>query len=101
MGWFDGSSDHQDAHAQVYGGQTHKAEWSHELIAGAAAFEAAREYEKRNGGSHGLTKEIFAGLAGAEADKLVETHGLNEIDKLRARHAAKQQAEQLYDQQYN
>ena len=40
-----------DSHAQVYGDEAkHSATWSHELIAGAAAFEAAKQWEKQHPG---------------------------------------------------
>jgi len=40
-----------DAHDQVYGENAqHKSSWSHELIAGAAAFEAAKTYESSHPG---------------------------------------------------
>ncbi|KAF9387845.1 hypothetical protein CPB97_001958 [Podila verticillata] len=92
---------HEDAHAQVFGGKAHESSWTHELIAGAAAFEAAKAYEKKNGGSHQLTKEMLAGLAGAEADKLFETKGLDGLDRERAKHEAREQAKELYDQRYS
>jgi len=41
---------HEDAHAQVFGGGAHQSSWTHEMIAGAAAFEAAKAYERKNGG---------------------------------------------------
>ncbi|KAK4699825.1 hypothetical protein P7C70_g6429, partial [Phenoliferia sp. Uapishka_3] len=44
--------------------------------------------------SYQFAKELIAGFAGAEADKLIETKGLNEYDAIRAKHEAKQQAEQ-------
>lgn len=64
----------------------HKSKLSHELIAGAAAFEAARAYEQHVGKNgqppnHQLAKELIAGFAGAEVDKLFETKGLNEFDR--------------------
>ena len=37
---------------------------------------------------------------GGEVDKLAETHGMNEIDKLRAHHQAKERSHELYDQHY-
>ncbi|KAG0037777.1 hypothetical protein BGZ82_001863 [Podila clonocystis] len=92
---------HEDAHAQVYGGKTHHSSWSHELIAGAAAFEAMKSYERQSGGGHQLSKEVFAGLAAAEADKLFETHGLDGLDRERAKYEAQTQAEALYDQKYS
>lgn len=62
MGWFGTSTvyclsricnvltlppdDNRDAHQQVYGDdQQHEAKFSHELIGGAAAFEAMKAYE--------------------------------------------------------
>ncbi|KAI9634865.1 uncharacterized protein MKK02DRAFT_15252, partial [Dioszegia hungarica] len=69
---------------------------AHELIAGAASFEAMRAYEQhqaQNGKpqSFAIAKEIIAGFAGAEVDKLIETKGLNEVDALRAKHEAREQ----------
>ncbi len=49
---------------------------------------------------HAFAKELLAGFVGGEVDKLAETHGLNEYDKLRAQHQAKEQAGNLYDQHY-
>ncbi|KAF9317760.1 hypothetical protein BG000_003904 [Podila horticola] len=92
---------HEDAHDQVYGGKTHHSSWTHEMIAGAAAFEAMKSYEGQAGGSHQLSKEIFAGLAAAEADKLFETKGLDGLDRERAKAQAQQQAEALYDQKFS
>ncbi len=50
--------------------------------------------------SHGFAKELIAGIAGAEVDKLFETKGLDAIDREKAKHHAKKQAEELYDQHY-
>lgn len=49
---------------------------------------------------HAFAKEVLAGLAGAEVDKLFETKGLDEIDKIRAHEHAKQNAERIYDERY-
>ncbi|KAI6106871.1 hypothetical protein EDD16DRAFT_1899137 [Pisolithus croceorrhizus] len=53
-----------------------QAKLSHELIAGAAAYEAAKAYENhkaRNGepSSHAQAKELLAGFAGAFIDREV------------------------------
>lgn len=40
------------------------------------------------------------GLAGAEVDKLAETKGMDFVDRERAKHAAKQNVTNMYDQQY-
>ncbi|KAM0751453.1 hypothetical protein T439DRAFT_325589 [Meredithblackwellia eburnea MCA 4105] len=104
MGFFDSDSQQAQAYDQVQSGEN-KSSWSHELIAGAAAFEAARAYEKHvaaNGkpANHQLAKELLAGFAGAEADKLFETHGLDFIDREKAKYEAKKHAEQVASQDY-
>jgi hypothetical protein len=50
--------------------------------------------------NHGLAKEFLAAAAGFEVDKLVETKGLDFVDREKAKHHAKKQAEELYDRQY-
>ncbi|KAF8607007.1 putative phosphoglycerate mutase family protein, partial [Ceratobasidium sp. AG-I] len=89
MGWFDNDSDQYAAYDQVQN-RPHEAKWSHELIAGAASYEAAKAYEDhvaRNGepDSHAKAKEILAGFAGAFVDREVETRGLDFIDRERAK----------------
>jgi hypothetical protein len=107
MGLFDffGSSGAEDAHNQVYGGQTHHSTWTHELLAGAAAFEALKAYEDQQAKSgkpvnHAFAKELVAGFAAAEADKLFESKGLDFLDREKAKHHAKEQATKLYDEKY-
>ncbi|KAF9072467.1 hypothetical protein BDP27DRAFT_1320512 [Rhodocollybia butyracea] len=99
MGFFSDDSDQANAWDQV-NNAPHKAELSHELIAGAAAYEAAKAYEKHceeNGKpeSHAKAKELFAAFSGAFIDRMVETKGLDFIDKEKAKHAAKQQSEEV------
>ncbi len=48
--------------------------------------------------NHTVAKDILAGLAGGEADKLMETHGENFCDRERMRYGAKEQANSCYDQ---
>jgi len=50
--------------------------------------------------SHGFAKEMLAGFAGAEVDKLFETKGLDYMDREKAKREAEHRAKQLYDQQY-
>jgi len=93
----------------------YKAELPHELIAAAASYEAAKAYAyhcAENGKSHiplikairvtyagqpesqAKAKEFLAGISGAFIDRIVETKGLDFIDKEKAkRHALVQ----LYD----
>jgi hypothetical protein len=78
---------------------------THELIAGVAGFEAMRVYQKHReaegiAGHHELGKELLAGFAAAECDKLFETKGLDFLDREQARRAAKEQAEHLFDRHH-
>jgi hypothetical protein len=86
----------KEAHDQVYGGATPHAELSHELLSGAAGFEAMRIYEH-----HELGKELVAGFAAAEVDKHFEKGGFGHLDREQARQQAQQQATDLYDKQYS
>lgn len=63
-----------------------------------------RMYEKRQEregkpADHALAKEILAGIAGAEVDKLFETKGLDFLDREKAKRHAEQEAIQQYEQQ--
>jgi len=96
-------------HAEIYGHSGaitahHRAKWTHEVIAGAAAFEAMRLYEKRRAQDgyhdHALAREILAGLVVMEIDKLFETKGLDWIDRERAKQLAHEQTGLMYDAQF-
>lgn len=50
--------------------------------------------------SHGFAKELIAGIAGAEVDKLFETKGLTALDREEAKRHASRRAEEMYDAQY-
>ncbi|CZT07069.1 related to CipC-like antibiotic response protein [Rhynchosporium agropyri] len=94
MGWFGGNSNEAQAFDEYRNTpDEHKSKISHELIGGAAAYEAAKAYEEhcaQNGkpASHAEAKEILAGFAGAFIDREFETKGLNFIDRERAKHDA-------------
>ncbi|KAL7749304.1 hypothetical protein RI367_005174 [Sorochytrium milnesiophthora] len=105
MGLFDfftgSSNEHHDA---VYGGK-HQSSFTHEAIAGAAGFEAMKAYEdkcRREGkpDNHAFAKELIAGFACAEIDKLFETKGLDYLDREEAKRKAVKQAESHYKQSY-
>ncbi|KAF8309593.1 putative phosphoglycerate mutase family protein, partial [Clavulina sp. PMI_390] len=96
MPWFNDDSDQAQSYNQYHKEKDseHKASWTHELIAGAASYEAAKAYENHvaeNGhpDSHAKAKELLAGFAGAFIDREVETRGLDFIDKEKAKHQAK------------
>ncbi|KAG9127117.1 hypothetical protein FRC07_000621 [Ceratobasidium sp. 392] len=95
--WFGDDSHEAQSYDQVTQ-RPHEAKWSHELISGAASFEAAKAYEEhvaRNGkpDSHAKAKEFLAGAIGAFVDREVETRGLDFIDKEEAKRHARQQAD--------
>jgi hypothetical protein len=108
MGFFGGDSDcsqNYDEYNQYSGQSEHHAKISHELIGGAAAFEAAKAYEDHcaaNGrpASHAKAKELLAGFAGAFIDREVETRGLDLVDKEKAKYHARQQVDDLAAQGY-
>ncbi|KAM0800193.1 hypothetical protein BDR22DRAFT_852105 [Usnea florida] len=107
-----GFDDASQAHNDVYGQDgpqpdepDNQGHFSHELLAGAAGFEAMRKYqqhEQANGvaENHTFAKDILAGFAGGEADKLVETKGEDFYDREKLKRDAQQNASQYYDQQY-
>ncbi|KAI1376649.1 hypothetical protein F4677DRAFT_445442 [Hypoxylon crocopeplum] len=99
---FDDAKSQRD---EIYDGQPHESKISHELVGGGAAFEAMKLFEDRQRKegkpvNHSFAKELIAGIAGAEVDKLFETKGLDFVDREKAKRHAKQQAEQMYDNQY-
>ncbi|PCH41002.1 hypothetical protein WOLCODRAFT_137127 [Wolfiporia cocos MD-104 SS10] len=105
MGWFSEDSEQAVAYDQVVNAP-HKAELSHELIAAAASYEAAKAYEKHcqtNGQpqSHAEAKALLAGLTGAFVDRMVETKGLDFIDKERAKKQAHDESVTYVEQDYN
>jgi len=98
--------DGREARDEVYNGNPERdGKLSHELLGGAAAFEAMhlfenQQREKGEAVNHGFAKEMIAAIAGAEVDKLAETKGMDFVDRERAKHHAKKNAEKLYDEQY-
>jgi hypothetical protein len=95
MGWFGENHETAKAYEQTTSTpQEHKAKLSHEVVSGAAAYEAAKAYENhcaKNGKppSHEKAKELFAGFSGVAVDRLVETKGLDFIDKEKAKRQGK------------
>ncbi|PSS23480.1 hypothetical protein M430DRAFT_117714 [Amorphotheca resinae ATCC 22711] len=101
MGFWD---DSQDAYGQVQN-YDNQSSLGHEILAGAASFGAFKMFEdhQRKEGkpvSHQFAKELLAGFAGAEVDKLAETKGMDFIDREKAKYHAKQQVEGMYDEHY-
>ncbi|KAF8175656.1 hypothetical protein K438DRAFT_2022812 [Mycena galopus ATCC 62051] len=110
MPWFHHDSDEaKNAYTVLTEGEPHhKAALSHELIAAAASYEAAKAYQKHvkeqyeNEGkpppSHGEAKALIAGFAGAFVDRLVETKGFDAADKAKAKHKAEALAKDKVDE---
>ncbi|KAI8088790.1 uncharacterized protein BX664DRAFT_331383 [Halteromyces radiatus] len=83
----------------------HKGSLTHEAIAGAAAYQALKAYNEhceREGKpvEHAKAKQLLAGFAGAALDKLVETKGLDFVDKQKAKRHAEEQLSSHYDSEY-
>ncbi|KAH9473827.1 hypothetical protein MJO28_000343 [Puccinia striiformis f. sp. tritici] len=105
MGFFDHESEERKQYEDFNDFapiREHKSKISHELISGAAAYEAAKSWEdhkKRNGEpeDHAKAKEIAAGIAGAFVDRMVETHGLDYIDREKAKREARERVESAID----
>ncbi len=95
----------RDAYDQVYGGGRPHHEVTHELLAGAAGFEAMRLFERhreREGipEHHQLAKELLTGFVAAEIEKHFENERYGHLDRREAQRLAREQAEGLYQQQY-
>jgi Protein of unknown function (DUF3759) len=95
----------REAYDQVYGGGRPHHEVSHELLAGAAGFEAMRMYEhhrEREGivEHHELGKEMLVGFAVAEIEKHFAGDRYGHLDRHEARRLASEQADYLWQQQY-
>ncbi|ORY95904.1 hypothetical protein BCR43DRAFT_506335 [Syncephalastrum racemosum] len=93
------SSQHDEFHSGK-----HEGSLTHELLAGAASYEAAKAYEKHcaeNGKptDHTKAKEIMAAISGGIVDKLIETKGLDAVDAAKAKHQAKKNLEDHFEVQ--
>ncbi|KAJ6133974.1 CipC1 protein [Penicillium sp. IBT 18751x] len=107
MGFFSDDSD-QANYANQWNEsnpQEHDPSFAHELIAGAASFEAAKAYENhvaQNGQppNHQMAKELLAGFAGAFIDREVETKGLDFIDREKAKRQAEEHLDNVDPNQY-
>jgi hypothetical protein len=104
MGLFD-MLGAQGAYDQVYGGGLRHHDVTHEVLAGAAGFEAVRMYEhhrEREGiiEHHALGKEMLAGFAAAEVDKHFDSGRFGHLDREQARLQAREQADYLWQQRH-
>ncbi|KAG2187947.1 hypothetical protein INT44_000697 [Umbelopsis vinacea] len=103
MGFLDNFQGHHEEVSNA--SHEHKGHFSHELIAGAASFAAVKAWEdknKRDGkpANHALAKQMLAGFAGAEIDKLIETKGLNHLDREKAKREAQHNVEKYYEHEH-
>ncbi|OQD76712.1 hypothetical protein PENDEC_c004G00304 [Penicillium decumbens] len=107
MGFFSDDSEQSDHYNQwnQSNPQEHDPSFAHELIAGAASYEAAKAYENHvaeNGQppSHEKAKEILAGFAGAFVDREAETKGLDFIDREKAKRRAREHLDSVPSEDY-
>lgn len=105
MGIFHHKHEAEDAYKQVHEGGKPPHEHTHELVAGAAGFMALRLYEKHREkegikGHHELGKEMLAGFAAAEIEKLFEKGVYSHLDKEKAKKDAQEQAHHLWGQEH-
>jgi hypothetical protein len=103
MGLFEHFAQNHDEVDQA--SDEHKGSLTHEMIGGAAGFAAMKAYEAREAKegkttNHAFAKELLAGFAAAEVDKLCETKGLDFIDREKAKRQAKENAENMYSERY-
>jgi len=96
--FFSTDSNEAKAHAEVK--EKHGASITHELLAAAAAYEAAKAYENfvnEHGGhpDHAKAKEIMAAVTAAYIDHVAEreTNNFDHIDVAKAKRDAQQKAE--------
>ncbi|KAI5308118.1 hypothetical protein KEM55_006528, partial [Ascosphaera atra] len=103
--------DSEKAHQEFYNGEEmdhHHAKFSHELIAGAASYQAMKAFNNHHKGDaeeggevkHEKAKNIIAGLVGAEIDRLAETKGRDAWDKHKLKKQAEDNAKNMYDEKY-
>ncbi|KAF7374913.1 hypothetical protein MSAN_00377400 [Mycena sanguinolenta] len=97
---FGGSSDQENQYNEFNSTPKHSADMSHELLAGAASFAAAKAYAdhcKKNGKptSHAEAKELLAGFAGAFLTHEAETRGRDAIDAHKQKVAQEKAEKQL------
>ena len=105
MGLFERESEEAKKHNEFNQFATireHKAKISHELLGAAAAYEASKaweEHKERNGkpDDHAKAKEILIGIAGGYVDRLVEKHGLEYMDREKAKGDARKRVQEAID----
>ncbi|KAF4501670.1 phosphoglycerate mutase family [Fusarium agapanthi] len=109
MGWFEENNtevvQEYNQYDQFSENKEHHAKLSHEIIGGAAAFEAAKAYEDhvaKNGkpDSHAKAKEFLAGAVGAFVEREFETKGLDFYDKEEAKRHGERKAHEELQYQY-
>ncbi|KAJ7765769.1 hypothetical protein B0H16DRAFT_1524322 [Mycena metata] len=112
MGLFDDDDDyrrHEEAWRTVEEARLHpehhKAKLSHELIAGAASFAAAKMYEHRlekegKPVDHAGAKALLAGFAGAYIDRLAETKGADAWEGHKNKEELKEHAARQLERDY-
>ncbi|EIW85878.1 hypothetical protein CONPUDRAFT_148013 [Coniophora puteana RWD-64-598 SS2] len=89
---------HKKDHEELTTGK-HTGSLGHEMLAGAAAYEASKAYEnhcksKGKPANHAKAVEMASAVAGGFIDKIAETKGMDAMDKEKAKHSASQHVSQ-------
>ncbi|KAF8137189.1 CipC1 protein [Boletus edulis] len=95
MGLFDAFQGDRDEYDQK-----HKGHVTHDLIAGAATFEALKAYEEHCASqgkpdSHARAKEVAGALVAGLVTHLVETKGVDAWDSYKQKQAEEKAREQV------
>ncbi|KAF8845803.1 hypothetical protein BDN67DRAFT_919373 [Paxillus ammoniavirescens] len=102
MGWFSDDSE-EAGHYDSFTNDKHKGNITHDLLAGAVAYEATKAYEDhltKNGkpDSHAKAKELLAAFVATAGTQLLETKGRDAYDNYQHKReqAEAQATEKLY-----
>ncbi|OBZ82212.1 hypothetical protein A0J61_09736 [Choanephora cucurbitarum] len=98
---------HEEAYESFHAEEVteeHKSNWTHQGLAAAAGFAAMKFINKKKEESgeeveHSTAKELLAAAAAASIDTLIETKGLDFIDRMKAKKHAEEEAQKLYSEQ--
>nr|AAT91245.1 CipC1 protein [Paxillus involutus] len=101
MGWFNDDSEQANYHDQLTNDK-HQGNFTHDLLAGAIAYEATKAYEdhltkKGKPDSHAKAKELLAAFVATAGTQLVETKGRDAYDSYQQRKAQTEATEHLYE----
>ncbi|KIJ70533.1 hypothetical protein HYDPIDRAFT_35905 [Hydnomerulius pinastri MD-312] len=97
MGWFSEDSEEYQQNSEL---KKHGSNITHDLLAGAVAYEVSQKYEEhcRENGKpveHAQAKSLLAAFAASAATQLLETKGADAWDEHKHKKAVEQVTEDL------